>query len=562
MGIYTDITRFYLYFTLTGLLCVPTGYLVAVDTPQTQTHTEQAAQPETPLAQKWRKKKKKKPTIGQSWKKVVTLDWDAITPHDERNLLVSTTCAAILYSCYYLLTTKKATLTPGSNALVNPTPDGNPAQSQTDAKKKKKKKQSSADIVTPKPPLWSDETTNAHTVAMPSIGQHGLTCGNHAFINTRDVLAEIAKHPDQILTPEHLKTVLCTAERGTNIEKEIVDTHDPIVRQQRTEEVWKNYIKENIKKSLPQPTLKQRIFSFFGLWTKPIEHDTAIDNLTTIIFNKTYRDKKEIIFCSESSENSKEEVTKQLKSLINANVFDPKNSTVNEKKHDQCLALINAIDPEVWLASFSKTFAANTQTVQKALSAVGRGSDLESGEITRLVESMNLDAPFETKMNTSLFPKDADGNVIIDGSILDDQKIEFTTNNPGDMNGKMYVLETGIRTVITGHNDFYLIKAIKEAYRTQPNFSFGFVFRETDPSRDYETIKTMEPTHREETLRPMLDQRAEGSMTHWISVVLHRINGVNHYYVTDSLDTEGMKNAKDRNSIKILIEALETNNHY
>ncbi len=51
--------------------------------------------------QKWQKKKKKKPTIVQSWKKVVTGDWASLNKYDNRNLTMSAFALCAGYTFYY-----------------------------------------------------------------------------------------------------------------------------------------------------------------------------------------------------------------------------------------------------------------------------------------------------------------------------------------------------------------------------------------------------------------------------------------------------------------------------
>lgn len=62
----------------------------------------QTTQEEDSLQKKWSKKKKKKPSIAESWQKIINFDWDQLNSHDEKNLIISALGTGFILSCLYM----------------------------------------------------------------------------------------------------------------------------------------------------------------------------------------------------------------------------------------------------------------------------------------------------------------------------------------------------------------------------------------------------------------------------------------------------------------------------
>jgi|GEM_PF-2748084 len=554
---------------------------------------EQEVTPETTAttAKPWQKKKKKKPTIAQSWKKVFTGDWASLNRYDNRNLMMSAVVFGSVYTLYYYcLRSPVPAANPnpqpnGQNKQIQNRQNGQNGKLQTGGKKKKRQPAPTAqdnmpeneediddEILTPLDTDLIDFIDAIPKHAIPCIhqGPGTLTCGNHAFINTKWILEQLENFPNT--QSQELGIILAHSTMPAFIQQEIAQ-HDQIVSQNRTSEIWKAYIVRQLTNSLAKPQSTWQWFAaLFGLGESLRPEDRrTIDNVANLLHNITYTQKRSIDFSNGNSIVTIESIKGGLSPDIDATPLivgkDKKGATPEEKAANtatakrQCKNILDRIDLNAWQKNIGDQLMASDAMLKKAMSALPRGRDLDSAEIGSLVGHNKLSAIFTTKIK-----RDANGKPITDD--IDNQVPHFVDqyNNPTDINNKILIIENSIQLLIKGATPFNNLKAVKLACANNNDFCFGFILRLSDPYHDYERLKTITDTtpfeKRHAIIAPMVNQDVRGSTRHWISVVLHRINGQNHYYVTDSMDASGTTKPKDRVDVRILIEALETDNSY
>jgi uncharacterized protein YlzI (FlbEa/FlbD family) len=552
------LVKAYLFLGLASVALIPltvTGQSVPTDDQSTAT-----TQP-TPhgAPKKWQKKKKKKPTILQSWKKVVTGDWASLNKYDNRNLTLSAVTLGAVYTFYYYCLRSAPVVNQQGNGQRNQqqqrreNPENIPGYEPTPAQ------QAVIDLET--------RINNVPKNPLPCIGQAGLTCGNHAFINTKWALEQLEQFPDT--TPQALGAILTHNTMPNFIQHEIAE-HDKITNERREPELWKAYIRQQVTNSLARKqSTWQWLTTLFGANHGFSQAELqARDNIATLLHDITYTKKQVINFCTAGSPTPTHisikttisnliDTTNVIKGIdvIGASKEEKAANTAQAK--EACKNLLDHINLNAWQRNMGTQLQATPEMLNTAKRTMPRGRDLDSTEIGSLIgrEKVNADALYKTERK-----KDEHGNLLPDE--LDDQIIKWIGDKTA-INGKIVIVQDSIQPLLTGSTSFYDIQAVKQVCHEQANCTIGFALRLNARVRDnYEALKTITPETREAILRPIVLQNAETSSSHWISVVLHRINGQNHYYVTDSMDIGGWIDPNARFDVRMLIEAIETNNSY
>ncbi len=567
MGTHTNITRFYLYFTLIGLLWMPTGYLAAVDTPQSQASPDQTAQSETPLAQKWRKKKKKKPSIAQSWKKVVTLDWDAITPHDERNLLVSTTCAAILYSCYYVLTSRTAPIREHNDELINPEPNrnpANPAQPKPGAKKKKKK--------LPAPPTYTKAniTLAQHRIIRPTaIQQSGnAKCGIYAAHNASQILRYISQKTDFVINSQDdllqiMNTVLAQDQVTLNTRLDANTDADAknlawakFVCQKRNYDGLKGYFYKLLHKALILEKLKiaqenaqkERSKKYSGLWQivgwfmsiiptqaqelTPAEK-LAVQDLADF-FAKYILAGKTITLDTLVNQNNFAERFNEVTPLVIKN-DDPEYKADGERGQKNKINSAHQLLQNNGIATaLANTFGTDISLQKCKITDVDMtGNNLSSDETTLLLKKAKLTYSILEDMD------EYDEEV--------KKAIKAENEEKYDLNGKATAIDTSNANQ-TGFYRNVINEVKKQMYASTKTFAHAFLIR---------TGRAEHTVDADDNTQDITAALSATGVTHWVTLVVIKARDANSqwrtYYLTvDSMNCVPIDSAEYKDIIEIL----------
>jgi hypothetical protein len=551
----------YLFLWFVSVALVPlTAIGQSVPTEDQSTATTQPTPPTAP--QKWQKQKKKKPTILQSWQKVVTGDWASLNKHDNRNLTMSAVTLGAVYTFYYYCLRSAPVVNQQNNGQRNPQQRPENPGDIPDAE------------LTPAQQAVIDLETRINAVpknSLPCIGQAGLTCGNHAFMNTKAMLQHLEADPT--IQPDALGAILAHRTRPVFIQNEIAQ-HDRITNERREPELWKAYITRQLTASLERKqSTWQWLTALFGFeYGFSRAELTARDNIAALLHDITYVQKQPVNFCVAGAQAP---TNMSIKTTI-SNLIDNTNAirgidadhATNEERatntahaKEQCKQLLDHINLNVWQRNMGARLQASPEMLNHAKQTMPRGRDLDSAEIGSLIGKDKFTAEFMLKIK-----RDAEGKPITHD--VDNQVPHFIDayDKPTNINHKILIIEDSAQLLIKGTTLFNGLKAVKKACSEQENFCFGFILRLGARSHDYMKLKTIEPTtpleDRYTIIEPIVTQDARYSMSHWISVVLHRANGQNHYYVTDSMDATGTTDPNNRLDVRILIEALETDNSY